>query len=146
MLWANETLWPPFISIWLPLPPIMTFHLSWEVISLWALSLRMSISTFRSHQRWHISRHWVLSIILWHFWGESMQHIKHELWPILHGLSLFPALETNHIPLKVWDEITYPFPNFNGAVVEVWEWTSYFIAYFLGLEQMLAFTQNACRN
>ena len=23
---------------------------------------------------------------------------------------------------KVWDEITYPFPNFNGATVEVWEW------------------------
>ena len=21
---------------------------------------------------------------------------------------------------KVWDEITYPFPNFNGFTVEVW--------------------------
>ena len=25
-------------------------------------------------------------------------------------------------PLKVWDEITYLFPNFNGYTVEVWEW------------------------
>ena len=21
---------------------------------------------------------------------------------------------------KVWDDITYPFPNFNGATVEIW--------------------------
>ena len=28
------------------------------------------------------------------------------------------------------DEITYPFPNFNGVTVEVWEWLNNFIAYF----------------
>ena len=26
---------------------------------------------------------------------------------------------SNHMPSKVWDEITYPFLNFNGATVEV---------------------------
>ena len=26
----------------------------------------------------------------------------------------------------MWDEITYPFPNFNGATVEVWEWDKQF--------------------
>ena len=31
---------------------------------------------------------------------------------------------------QVWDEITYPFPNFNGYTVEVWEWISYFIPHF----------------
>ena len=31
---------------------------------------------------------------------------------------------------KLWDEITYPFPNFNGCTVEVWEWISDFIPYF----------------
>ena len=25
------------------------------------------------------------------------------------------------MPGKVWDEITYPLPNFNGANVQVWE-------------------------
>ena len=25
---------------------------------------------------------------------------------------------------KVWDEIIYPFPNFDGSTVEVWEWIS----------------------
>ena len=28
------------------------------------------------------------------------------------------------MPSEVFDEITYPFPNFNGATVEIWEWTS----------------------
>ena len=27
----------------------------------------------------------------------------------------------------MWDEITYPFPNFNGATVEVCEWMTNFI-------------------
>ena len=28
---------------------------------------------------------------------------------------------SNHTDYKVWDETTYPFQNFNGANVEVWE-------------------------
>ena len=31
----------------------------------------------------------------------------------------------------MWDEITYPFPNFNGYTVEVWEYVSNFIGYTL---------------
>ena len=30
------------------------------------------------------------------------------------------------MPGKVWEEITYPFINFNGCTVEVEEWISYF--------------------
>ena len=47
-----------------------------------------------------------------------------------HGLTLIPAWISNYINYKVWDEITYPFPNFNGVTVEVWEWKSNFIAHF----------------
>ena len=36
-----------------------------------------------------------------------------------HGLTLIPAWISNHMPCKVWDEITYPFLNFNGCTVEV---------------------------
>ena len=32
---------------------------------------------------------------------------------------------------KVLDEITYAFPNFNSATVEVWEWISNFIPHFI---------------
>ena len=33
------------------------------------------------------------------------------------GLSLIPARISNQIPWKVWNEITYPFPNFNAVEV-----------------------------
>ena len=36
-----------------------------------------------------------------------------------HGLTLIPPWISNHIPIKMWDEITYPFLNFNGCTVEV---------------------------
>ena len=38
---------------------------------------------------------------------------------------------SNHWPSEMWDKITYPFPNFNGATVEVWEWISNFISHFV---------------
>ena len=63
----------------------------------------------------------------------------------LHGLTLIPAWISNHMPGKVWDEITYPFLNFNGlwgeitypfinfngATVEVKEWISNFIPHIV---------------
>ena len=44
-----------------------------------------------------------------YIWGPFYQH----------GLPLFPVWMCNHIHFKVWDEITYPFLNFNGCTVEV---------------------------
>ena len=35
------------------------------------------------------------------------------------------------MPSNMWGEFTYPFLNFNDATVEVWEWISNFIPYFL---------------
>ena len=35
------------------------------------------------------------------------------------------------MPSKVWDEIIYPFPNFNGCSIEVWEWISNFITHIV---------------
>ena len=32
----------------------------------------------------------------------------------------------------MWDEITYPFLNFNGATAEFWEWIGNFISHFIG--------------
>ena len=36
-----------------------------------------------------------------------------------HGVTLMPAWIINYTHYNVWDEITYPFLNFNGATVEV---------------------------
>ena len=54
-----------------------------------------------------------------------------QLWPLLHGLTLTPAWISNHMPSKLWDEITYLFPNLKGCSVEDWEWISNFIPYFI---------------
>ena len=34
------------------------------------------------------------------------------------------------MPSKVWNEITFLLPNFNGSTVEVWEWKSNLISHF----------------
>ena len=52
--------------------------------------------------------------------------------PRVARLTLIPAWISNYMHYKMWDEITYPFPNFNGATVEVWEWISNFIPHFTG--------------
>ena len=49
-----------------------------------------------------------------------------------HGLTLIPSWIINYIHYNMWDEITYPFPNFNGATVEVWKWISNFTPHFIG--------------
>ena len=51
--------------------------------------------------------------------GYPHQH-PHPSGPFYqHGLTLIPAWISNYMANKVWDEITYPFLNFNGATVEV---------------------------
>ena len=47
------------------------------------------------------------------------------------GLRLTPAWISSHMPSKVWDEITHPFANFNGANLEVWEWTNNFSSHYI---------------
>ena len=49
-----------------------------------------------------------------------------------HGLTLIPTWISNYSHYEVWDEITYLFLNFNGAVNKVWEWLSDFIPHFPG--------------
>ena len=43
-----------------------------------------------------------------------------------YGLTLIPAWISDYVHYKVWDAITYLFPNFNSATVEVWAWISNF--------------------
>ena len=39
----------------------------------------------------------------------------------------------NYIHYKVWDEMTYPFPNFNGCTVEILDRISNLTPHFTGL-------------
>ena len=43
----------------------------------------------------------------------------------------FDSMWDKHMSSLAWDEITYSFPNFNSATVEVWEWISNFNWHFM---------------
>ena len=45
-------------------------------------------------------------------------------------MACFPAWMSNYIHDIVWDEITYPSPNFNDCTVEVWGWISNLVTHF----------------
>ena len=75
------------------------------------------------------------------FKPENVKRVKGQVFFCLHlniaykrpepeGMSLWngiPVCISNYIHYKVWDEIAYPLPNFNGATVEVWEWIGNFM-------------------
>ena len=52
--------------------------------------------------------------IIWAIWNIQGPHLL--TW---FNFALIPAWISNHILYKVWDEIIYPFLNFNGATIEV---------------------------
>ena len=60
-------------------------------------------------------------------WNDVMEYhngsVEYPFYPwgpfYKNGLTLIPAWISNHMPSKVWDEITHPFLNFNGCAVEV---------------------------
>ena len=72
------------------------------------------------------------SIINWIDRNYSEVYSLGSDWSIFyqHRLTLIWAWISNYIHHMVWDEIAYPFTNFNGATVEVWEWMSHFIPHF----------------
>ena len=49
---------------------------------------------------------------------------------LLTWLHLNPSMDRWFIHCKVWNKITYTFPNFNSCTVEVWEWISNFALHF----------------
>ena len=51
---------------------------------------------------------------------------------LLTWFIIIPKWRINYSHYKVWDRITCPFPNFNGATVDVWKWLSIFIPHVTG--------------
>ena len=64
--------------------------------------------------------------------NDALSHQLSSGAPFTNGLTLIPTWIRNYIHYSMWDEITYPFPNFNDGIVEVWEWISNFIPHFPG--------------
>ena len=58
---------------------------------------------------------------------QKQRYTVNNLEPLLlTWIYLIPAWISYEIHYKMWDEITYPFPIFNDATVEGWEWISNF--------------------
>ena len=57
--------------------------------------------------------------------------LDNGLWHGARFTSMDYLLPLHGLLSKVWDEITYLFPNFNGATVEVWEEINNSIAHFI---------------
>ena len=89
---------------------IIIYSLSLKVT--WALKILTHEDVCVDHQRksvYVIRKRRISDIITWDSSGPFY-------W---HGLTLISAWISNYMANKVWDEITYPFLNFNGATVEV---------------------------
>ena len=79
------------------------------------------------------SHAWSQSFLVWMHHGCTNWKAQDFCDPFYyHVLTVIPAWISNCIHYKVWDEITYPFSNFNGATVEVWEWISNSIRHLTG--------------
>ena len=50
---------------------------------------------------------------------------------LLAWINFSSGMDKSHMPSKVWDEITHPFPNFKVYAIEVWEWINYLIPHFI---------------
>ena len=59
-----------------------------------------------------------------------------------HGLTFIPEWISNNIHYKVRDEITYPFQNFNGATIKVWQCNSPHISWECDYLSMLGLKSN----
>ena len=101
------------------------------------------LTVWRQLSRTNVWKQWYCWLLLlgsvWFQWCLS-NHLSTfstmtmlvTLGPLYKYGFLILAWICNHMPCKVWDEITYPFPNFNSCTVEVWEWISNFISLYNG--------------
>ena len=93
-----------------------------ENVSIW---WRHHVPIYLAHANWMI----VLALLQWHdrpsvSEANTTVNEYHETMgaPLLTCFNFNPRMIVNHMHGKVYDEITYPFSNFNDYTVEVWEW------------------------
>ena len=105
-----------------------------------------SLAFVRGIHRWPVNStlNWPVTRINISIWWRHHDLFWSFRIPFANKWSLIPAWISNHIYYydemldtayhihhNMWDEITYPFPNFNGYAVEVWEWIGNFTQHFI---------------
>ena len=105
--------------------------------------IHITIQFIIIHSCLNFNRSWAKPLLkLWQGWVMISQRklgaIAHPCLSLqgphlLTWIKFHPNIDMQLHPLyRVWDEITYPFPNFNGTTVEAWEWISNSILHFNG--------------
>ena len=64
-------------------------------------------------------------------WLYSILHTREPFH--YHRLTLIQVWIGNYMHHKAWNKITYPFPNFNSAAVEIQDWISNFTRTLLSM-------------
>ena len=123
---------------------ISTMWTLFRVKELYEMKIRIIFLHYRSARVWTILQsieHLFLPYLvpngvncsLW-YGRSTIRILSYNLGPGPHLLIWFnftPVWISNHMPSKVWDEITYLFPNFNGVVVGVLKSIWNFIPHFI---------------
>ena len=103
---AGQANWKPCLF----LQDSKTFSSSWMSIKTsWQMAWRTDHSSSPMELKSSVL---VASDICWWVQGQTL-----HLWKDI--ALIIPAWISNYIHYNVWDEITYPFLNFNGCTVEV---------------------------
>ena len=69
---------------------------------------------------------WLFAYAVFEEWtyAFSAKLVRSSL--LLTWINLIPKI-SNYAHYEVWDEITYPFLNYNGCTIDVWEWINKFV-------------------
>ena len=74
----------------------------------------------------------IIQNILTQIIARYQQHLDTFSGPVWQsGLNFISACIGIHIPSREWYQLTDPYPNFNCANIEVWEWISDLILHFI---------------
>ena len=106
-------------------------------LPIWLFNLK-HLALTKDHKH-VLTPHYVPFLRGFHQWQMDSPHKGPAKWQLFlcHDILIdmsypCPAWRSYYIHHKVWNETTYPFPNFNGCTVEVWEWISNFIPHSSG--------------
>ena len=152
---TEPSIWNQLVKTWSELPKKFSQHCDFKVwcISSFGIAMHYAVSLnvvqhFNEYQT--ASRDYLLMTLSSH-WARSNYYTKCPSFMFVsvcqygtdYGcqpcqqepplrLIWIPAWISDYTHFKVWNEITYPFPNFNSCTIEVWEWISNFIPHFAG--------------
>ena len=80
-----------------------------------------------------VNKSWLVWEMVWHQTGDKPSPKPKPMMTLFKYANMVTRVSpwlSNQMPSKVWVEIIYPFSNFNGSTIEVWEWLSNFIPHF----------------